>query len=108
MTTEATPVLDNAKLHRRTMGDPALQVEMLALFVAEVERLMQQVEDASEPQVRADRLRALIAVSRNIGAARLAEEARGIETQIGSDGPDLAPLRSAVAETLAFVRQTRI
>jgi HPt (histidine-containing phosphotransfer) domain-containing protein len=99
------PVFDNAKLHRRTMGDPSLQVEMLALFVSEAERLMQQVEDATEAHVRADRIRALLAVARNIGASRLAEEARAAEARMGSDGADLEGLKTAVAETLAFVRQ---
>jgi HPt (histidine-containing phosphotransfer) domain-containing protein len=99
------PVLDSAKLHRRTMGDPSLQVEVLALFVSEVERLMQQVEEATEAHVRTERIRALLAVARNIGAARLAEEARAAEARTGSDGAELEGLRTAVAETLAFVRE---
>ena len=52
-----------ARLRRRSArppdeGNASLQVEVLALFVAEVERLMRQVEDAPDPQVRAERLRA--------------------------------------------------
>lgn len=108
MPTETIPVFDAAKLYRATNGDAALQVEVLALFTAEVERLMRQVEDAPDPQTRNDRLRALIAVSRNTGASRLAQEARGLETQIAEESPDLTALRRAVAETLAYVRQSGI
>jgi hypothetical protein len=108
MPTEAIPVFDATQLYRATNGDAALQVEVLALFATEVERLMRQVDDAPDPQTRNDRLRALIAVSRNTGASRLAHQARGLETQIAGESPDLAPLRQAVAETLAYVRQAGI
>ncbi|MGH6922928.1 MAG: hypothetical protein ACRED5_04075 [Propylenella sp.] len=108
MNTNAVPVLDAAQLGRTTRGDRSLQVEILALFVAEVERLMRQVEDAADPQLRGDRLRALIALSRNTGAAMLAQEARALETQIAAESPNLAPLRQAVAETLAYVRRAGI
>jgi hypothetical protein len=108
MNTNAVPVLDAAQLGRTTRGDRSLQVEILALFVAEVERLMRQVEDAADPQLRGDRLRALIALSRNTGAAMLAQEARALEKQIAAESPNLAPLRQAVAETLAYVRRTGV
>jgi hypothetical protein len=108
MSTNAIPVFDPTKLQRQTMGDPAHQIEVLALFVAETERLMRQVEDADDPQLRGDRLRALIALARNIGAARLAHEARAVETHIGDGSPDFAPLRAAVSDTLAFVRRTGV
>ena len=108
MTTTATPVFDPAQLHRRTLGDAHLQIEVLSLFSAEVERLMRQVEDAEDAQVRADRLRAMITTALNVGAARLAQAARTVETQIGLEAPDLEPLKSAVGETLDYVRQTGI
>ena len=106
MQTTAVPVLDAGKLRRQTMGDPAMQVEVLALFVAEAERLMRQVEDAPNAEVRADRLNAIIGLARNIGAERLAQAARTVEQQIGSDQPELGLLRTAIAETLAYVQHT--
>jgi HPt (histidine-containing phosphotransfer) domain-containing protein len=106
MPTPPVPLFDAAQLHRRTQGNASLQGELLALFVTEVERLMRQVEDAPDPQLRGDRLRALIGVARNIGAARVAHEARALETQIASESPDAAPLRAAVDETLAFIGRT--
>lgn len=106
MPTTAVPLFDATQFNRRTHGSASLQVEVLALFVAEVERLMRQVEDAPDPQVRGDRLRALIGVARNTGAALLAHEARTLETEIAAENPDLSPLKRAVAETFAFIQRT--
>jgi HPt (histidine-containing phosphotransfer) domain-containing protein len=106
MPTTVVPLFDAAQLKRHTGGNSSLQVEVLSLFVAEVERLMHQVEDAPDPQVRGDRLRALIGVARNVGASLIAQEARALETQIATDNPDLSTLRKAVDETLAFIRRT--
>ena len=107
-TTDTAPIFDAGALSRATNGDPALQVEVLALFAVEVERLLRQVEDAPDAQLRGDRLRALIALARNTGAARLAHEARLQEAQIAAEAPNLAPLKDAAAETLAYVRQAGI
>ena len=108
MSTSPIPLFDAAQLHRRTMGDGALQVEVLSLFVTEVERLMRQVEDAQDPHVRGDRLHAIIGLARNTGAVRLAQAARQLETEIAVENPDLAPLRAALSETLAYVHQAGI
>ena len=67
---------------------------------------MRQVEDAPDPQVRADRLRALIGLSRATRApALIAQEARALETQIATENPDLTPLKSAIADTLAYLQR---
>jgi HPt (histidine-containing phosphotransfer) domain-containing protein len=108
MPTNVVPVFDFAQLGRRTMGDSSMQVEMLALFVSEAERLMRQVETAADPQVRGERLHAMIGLARNIGAARLAQTARALEVQIAQETPDLSSLRTALDETLSFVRQTGV
>ncbi len=108
MQTTTVPVFDPAKLHRHTNGDPGMQVEVLALFATEVERLMRQVEDAPDGQVRRDRLRALMASARNIGAALLAQQARSMEVKIAGENPDLTPLREVVDETLAYVQRTGV
>lgn len=105
MQTSPVPVLDAARLNRQTMGDAAMQVEVLALFVAEAERLMRQVEDAPTAEVRAERLNAMVGLSRNVGAARMAQAARLVEQQIASEQPDLEPLRTAMAETLAYLQR---
>jgi hypothetical protein len=106
MATPAVPLFDADRLNRQTRGNASLQVEVLSLFTTEVERLMRQVEDAADQQLRGDRLRALIGVARNTGATLIAQEARTLETQIATETPDLAPLKQAIAETLAFIRRT--
>lgn len=103
---KAAPLFDAAQLKRQTHGNPSLQVEVLALFMAEVERLMNQVEDAPDPQKRAERLRALIGLSRNTGASFIAQQARALETAIATESPDLAPLRNAIADTLAYLKRS--
>jgi HPt (histidine-containing phosphotransfer) domain-containing protein len=105
MSTSIAPVFDTAQLQRRTMGDSALQVELLSLFVTEAERLMRQVEEAPNAQVRAYRLNAMTSLARNTGAVRLAQAARQLETDMAAEEPDLAPLRAALLETLAYVHQ---
>jgi len=100
------PVFDVAQLDRRTMGDEALRVEILALFVAEAERLLAQVESAPDPLVRASRLHAMQGLARNVGARRLAAVCRNLEHGAAS-GPagdgDLASLRAAVREAIDHI-----
>ncbi len=98
-------VFVRAQLHRRTFGNPALEVEILALFAAEADRLLRQIENAPDPQIRGDRLRAMRALAGNTGAVRLAHVARSLETA-GPAEPDLRPLRDAVDEVIAYLRQT--
>jgi hypothetical protein len=102
---KSPPLIDPVQLNRRTHGNASLQVEVLALFVNEVERLMRQIDQAANPQLRGDRLRGLSALARNTGAALVAHEARAAETKIGEDDPDLSALRNAVSETLALIRR---
>ena len=101
-------VFDRAQLERRTLRSPALEVEILALFVAEAERLLRQVESADDPQIRGDRLRAMIALARHTGAMRLAHVARTLEMEILPTEPDLRPLREALAETIAYINGTGV
>jgi len=102
------PVFDTAQLNRHTNGDPAMQVEVLALFATEVERLMRQIEDSTDMQKRSDRVRALASLARTTGAAMLAQQARITEPKMMTEEPDLGPLRDAVAATLSFVRRNGI
>jgi hypothetical protein len=98
------PVLDATQLRRLTLGNPAFEVEVLALFSAELERLLRQLDEAGDKHVQAERLRAIIALARNTGASRLLHEARLAETRLASGGTDLALLRQAASDTLAYVR----
>ena len=104
MSTGPIPVLDAAQLRRLTLGNPAFEVEVLALFSAELERLLRQLDEAGDKHVQAERLKAIIALARNTGASRLLHEARLTETRLASGAADFASLRQAAAETLAYVR----
>jgi hypothetical protein len=98
------PLFDPAELRRRTLGNPALETEVLALFSVELERLMRQLEAAADNQTRSERLRAIIALARDTGAARLLHDARLAEAHVGAGAADLQPLRDAAAQTLSFVQ----
>ena len=98
------PILDMSRLERQSMGDPRLKVELLALFMLELERLMMQASAESDADARSDRLHAIGALAQGIGAMRLAHAARAARYQVGAAEPDLQPVAEAVDETLAFVR----
>jgi hypothetical protein len=108
MAVDTAPIFDPEKLRRHTMGDAAMQVEVLSLFVAEAERLMRQVEEAGDSQMRAERLRALVALARNIGAMRLVQQARLAEQHVGEGAPDLEDVRAALSDTLAHVHRSGV
>jgi len=103
MSTGSILLFDPAQVRRQSRGDSALEVEILALFSVELERLMRQLDQAHDDQTRAERLRAIIRLARNTGAARLLHEARLIEPRVAAGEADLQPLRDAVAQTLAHV-----
>ena len=103
MSTEPTPILDLPQLQRQSLGDPTLEIEILALFSAELERLLRQLQEADTNHMRGERLRAIIALARNTGAARLLRDARLAEAHLASGDADLAKLADTAAETLAYV-----
>lgn len=100
------PVFDAAHLDRQTMGDEALRVEILALFVAEVERLLGQVESAPDPLLRASRLHAMTGLARNVGARRLAVLSHRLQRRVAdraAEESDIADLRTAVQEAIDHI-----
>ena len=104
MADSTLPILDLAQFQRQTMGSESLQVEILSLFVSEVERLLRQVETAEDPQTRRDRIHAMVGLARNVGAVRLSRLAHRIHAQ-AEDGPaEIEPLREAVEETVGYIR----
>jgi HPt (histidine-containing phosphotransfer) domain-containing protein len=97
------PVLDEEQLRRQAMGSDAHRTEILSLFVAEVERLLQQVERARDAQTRRSRLQAIQSLCRNVGAANLGETVRKMTAEPDSLAADLDPLRTAVEEVVAHI-----
>ena len=104
MPASPVPIFDASRLERRSMGDPRLKLELVALFILELERLMAQVGAAPDAKARGERLQAVVALARSIGASRLALAAQRAEAQVE---PDLHALANIVAETIAFVRDAR-
>jgi HPt (histidine-containing phosphotransfer) domain-containing protein len=105
---QEAPLFDAAQLERRVMGDEALRIEVLSLFIAEAERLLAQVEEAPDDLVRASRLQAMANLARNVGAARLADlcrvmQARAERGEAGWDA-ELDRLRAAVDQVLDHLR----
>jgi len=100
---ESAAILNEAHLARQTMGDTELQREVLALFIAEAERLLRQVHEAKEPAMRVGRVHALKGLARNVGAERLARAAAATESEAAKEKGDLAPLGAAVQEVIAHL-----
>ncbi len=107
MSTDSIPILDPAQLQRRTLGDPALEVEILALFSAELERLMRQLAEVDTNRKRAERVSAIVALARGAGAARLLHDARLAEAHLAAGDADLQRLHDTAAQTLAQVSGVR-
>lgn len=105
--TSELPIIDFRRLAHRSMGSETLETELLALFAAEAERLLRQAESAFDAETRADRLRAVAAAARSVGALRLAGVAASLADPAGAQEPDLERLRSALAEAMTYIRIAR-
>jgi len=95
------PILDEQQLKRQTMNDPDLEVEILSLFITEVERLVKQVEETENTAKRLERFHAIKGLARNIGAQKLAMIAASAEN---GDGGDIQQIRSAVENVIAYIK----
>lgn len=108
MPTAPLPIIDFTRLAHRSMGSEGLETELLALFEAEAERLLGQAEAAANAEIRVERLHAVVAAARGVGAVRLADAALAAAQSAGSEAaPDLEPLKSALAEVLGYIRIAR-
>jgi len=91
--------IDMAHLRRMTMGDSAVEREVLAMFAAQATDLTERL---AKDQAEAERLaHTLKGSARAIGAFRVAEAAADVEAAIRFDRPIAEPvraLRGAVAE----------
>lgn len=91
--------IDFAHLARMTLGDPSLEREVLAMFVAQSARMMEQL--ASLPPEAGNLAHTLKGSARAIGAVAVADAAARLETALGEAGEARAALeglRDAVVE----------
>ena len=91
--------IDFEHLSRMTLGDPALEFEVLTMFVAQSSRLVDQLTGL--PPEAASLAHTLKGSARAVGAFAVAEAANRLETAIGERGEAgaaLDGLRDAVGE----------
>lgn len=96
--------IDMDHLRRMTMGDSAVEREVLAMFAAQAAELVERLAAAPAD---ADRLaHTLKGSARAIGAFRVAEAAADLELALRSEQPTAGPiraLRGAVAEARGVI-----
>jgi HPt (histidine-containing phosphotransfer) domain-containing protein len=71
--------IDLVHLSRQTLGDRALEVEILNLFVVQARALVERLDAAAEPGARGDLAHTLKGSARAIGAFRVAAAAEACE-----------------------------
>jgi HPt (histidine-containing phosphotransfer) domain-containing protein len=100
------PAVDLVHLSRQTMGDAALETELLGLFARQAAVVTARLAQDSTAVAlcRADLAHTLKGSARSVGANRVAAAAEAYEAA-ARDGatPDLAALQGAVAEACAVV-----
>lgn len=90
--------LDLEHLKRMTLGDPALQREVLGMFVAQASRLLEAL--TAHPQDRAALAHTLRGSAQAIGAFAVADAAGRLE-QAGLEGGDLAQAITDLTDKVA-------
>jgi HPt (histidine-containing phosphotransfer) domain-containing protein len=91
------PVLDLQHLERQTLGDAALQREVLALFVRQSARTVAELRTLTDSGKRREAAHALKGSARGIGAFAVAERAAAIEAHPDDFADGIAALARAVA-----------
>ena len=94
----AEPVMDLVHLSRQTLGDTALETELLRLFEAQAQAFAArlrapapQAETARDIQQRIVLAHTLKGSSRAIGAFALADAAQAYEEALSANAPDASP-----------------
>jgi hypothetical protein len=108
----AEPAIDLVHLARQTMGDQALEVELLELFDGQSARIVAQLAGAhaADAKLRGDLAHTLLGSALAIGAGRVARAAQAYEAlhnerspRQGSVNAALEALTDAVAEARAAI-----
>lgn len=97
--------IDLVHLARQSLGDRALEREILDLFVTQARLLRAKLQEASATQQRMDLAHTLKGSARAVGAWRVAHWAEQCELDAASDGWDhaLGELASAIEEACASI-----
>lgn len=103
---DAAPPIDHAHFERQTMGDAALQAEVLGLLAEQMKSARAAMSDAS-PAERAALAHGLKGAARGVGAFSLADCCDAIEKAPDLDGP-MHRLNQQIDVVLEFVARKRI
>ena len=95
----STAPLDLVHLSRRTLGDRALEREVLSLFVRQCDVYLERLHCARDGEARRCAAHALAGSAQAVGAFAVAEEAFAVE----GGCPDCAKLDDAVGTASAYV-----
>lgn len=98
--------IDVAHLNRQTMGDRALEREVLELFRRQARILMFRFEALTNPTERADVAHTLKGSARGVGASRVAFAAAELERAAHAGettGKALAELAESIAEVTSAI-----
>src|SRR5579871_3316045 len=97
------PAIDRAHLSRMTLGDGALEREVLALFDRQAEMLIARMGEV-DPSGVAALAHTLKGSARGVGAWSMARAAEAVETAAPADlAPAVALLAAAHGETRAVI-----
>lgn len=102
------PAIDLVHLARQTMGDEALQLELLGLFDKQAGLAIARLGEecgAGPAQWRADLAHTLKGSARAVGARRVAAGAEAYEIAVRDGRPDLEELAVAVAEARRVIAE---
>lgn len=97
--------IDLVHLARQTLGDRALEAEILRLFVAQTANVLARLRSAEDVRQRGDLAHTLKGSARAVGAWRVAVEAETCEAAADGAGwvPALARLEDSVDEAIAMI-----
>lgn len=95
-------MLDLDHLHHQTMGDRALEREVLDLFVGQVDSVIDWLRSAKSGRERREAAHSLAGSASAIGAFEVARMARSVETAEANDA-DIDALIEVVEKTRAYI-----
>ncbi|AEQ51912.1 Hpt domain-containing protein [Pelagibacterium halotolerans] len=99
--------IDLVHLARQTLGDRALECEVLRMFEKQVAIYFERVSAATDPHEITLGLHTLKGAAQGVGAMALASQARAAEIEFARDGKldeeTLADLGMAVSEVCGYI-----
>jgi len=96
-------MLDLNHLSHQTLGNSALEREVLEIFVTQIGRQVESVRTAENERQRSEAAHTIVGSALAIGAFNVARVAARIEAGEGSGDSDIAELVEVVELTRAFI-----